>query len=72
MGCFSELCEQSLFMDFNDNAKNVEDKMADSEMDNIHLVMVEHRCGVIWRLGGYSCDGRTEAHQPVLDEFDLV
>jgi hypothetical protein len=61
-----------LFMDFNDNAENAEDEMANSETDDIHLVMVAHRHGVIWRLGGYSCDGRTKARQPVLDEFDLV
>jgi len=61
-----------LFMDFRDVTENTEEEVTDTGTDDIHQAMLEHRRGVIWRLGGYSCDRRGLARQPVLDVFDLA
>jgi hypothetical protein len=49
------------------------DKGADHDQtDDIHLTMLENTRGLIWRLGGYSCDGRNEARDPILDVFHIL
>jgi hypothetical protein len=61
-----------LFLDFGDDLVHMSEDLDHDSVDDIHLEMVENRRGVIWRLGGYSCDGRTEAQDPVLDSFNIA
>jgi hypothetical protein len=60
-----------LFFDFGDDLTRTSDEPVHEEADDMHLAMVENRRGIIWRLGGYSCDGRTEARDPVFDVFHI-